>query len=162
MLLLLIKKRKYHFFHVLCINAREERKKMDRVSPKPSSLHYINLCFNCACICLYAVVAMGYLWFWDLFWSFHVGGIYGGRNPCWPYILYRVKYIVFFIANPCFERWQTIFHCVEGVQCILLCDVLRISQNRAHWERVWLTPIEMESNSLHNYPFHPSKTPHIT
>ena len=54
---------------------------------------------------------------------FSYGGIYWGRNPC-SYILYRIKYIVFFFANPCFERWQTIFHCVEGVQCVLLWQSL--------------------------------------
>ena len=59
--------------------------------------------------------------------------LYGGRNPCWPYILYctvlytyyTVLYCILycikhFIANPYFEQWQTIFRYVEGVQCVVL------------------------------------------
>ena len=30
------------------------------------------------------------------------------------------KKYIFFHSNPCFEQWQTIFHCVEGVQYVLL------------------------------------------
>ena len=47
------------------------------------------------------------------------GNIWGAQSVL---VLHTIPYQIysFFIANPCLERWQTIFHYVEGVQCVVL------------------------------------------